>query len=221
MLLKFFQNTKAVIWLGVILAFLIILATLSSCLLSNQTGESSDISQPGSASPLSSETSSATRTVVNTGSTSSAIADTSTTGTVSNTTSTPENVNTPVPPGVFTLIFYPPFVMNYEVQSWTDKSEYDNFNITINHLQHQKLEACTIGVQGPSGFYPEDMKTVTLGKIVYQVFTQESSGKINTFYFAQNTTTPEGSIPILIVQSDALEADECKAEAEKVLASLN
>jgi len=218
MLLKLFQNAKGITWLELILVFLIVLTTLSSCLLSKQTGESSDISQPAPASPLPTETSGATRTVVNADSTSSAVAGTSTSGIVSDATATPENVNTI---GEFKLIFYPPLVMNYEVQSWTDKSEYNNSSIKINYLQHQKLEACTIGVQGPSGFYPEDMKTVTLGKIVYQVFTQESSGKINTFYFAQNTTTSEGNIPILIVQSDASEDDECRAEAEKVLASLN
>ncbi len=110
--------------------------------------------------------------------------------------------------------------MNYDSELWEDKSEYGNSNMIINYLENQKINSCTLGVQGPSGFFPENMDFITLGKISYQVYTQESSDKINTFYFADNLTTTDGNIPSLVVQSGKSQAHDCKVEAEKVLSSL-
>lgn len=124
------------------------------------------------------------------------------------------------------LKFYPPLVMDFDLERWSDPSQYENTEQMVNFLQHKTLETCTISVRGPSGFYPDNMKTVRLGTIDYQVFTGDRlfSGKVmSDYFFAGSTGEPvesEAGIPILDVSAVPAEMDECAADAEEVLANL-
>jgi hypothetical protein len=130
------------------------------------------------------------------------------------------------PAGVFAIKFYPPLVLDYPADQWVDKSEYDNTEMMVNYLQNQELKTCAIGPMGPSGFYPESMKDVTLGNIDYQVLLDQNttSGDTISYYFAISTSTGsienDVGIAIFDVQSTPAEAKNCRAAAEKVLATL-
>ena len=154
----------------------------------------------------------------------------STTPTHPNPTETPppESTETVMPPpaGVFRLMFYPPLVMPYDPDLWMDESEYENTDQMINFLRHKRLETCTIGVRGPSGFYPDNMKTVRLGTIDYQVFTGDRlyAGKVMSDYFAVGssgeTIENETGIPIMELSAVPSEVEQCTVDAEKVFANL-
>ena len=132
----------------------------------------------------------------------------------------------PPPAGVFWLMFYPPLVMAYDPDLWIDESEYGNTDRMINFLRHKHLETCTMGVRGPSGFYPDNMKTVRLGTIDYQVFTGDRlyAGKVMSDYFAigssGETIENETGIPVLELSAIPSEIEQCVRDAEKVLANL-
>lgn len=216
---KFFRNYNDVTNMSkLIFVFFILTLLTSSCLSSNSRLEESIATAVEDPIPSSETTS--VKSIPVSSITPSAIIEGSATVNVRNSTATTKTVYTPIPDGVFVLMFYPPFVMDYDDQLWIDKSEYDNSEMMINYLQNQKLKDCIISVQGPSGFYPSDMGSISLGEIIYQVYTQNSLDKIITFYFPQNLTTSEGNVPILIVQAKSAEVNECKTEAEKVLSSL-
>lgn len=128
----------------------------------------------------------------------------------------------------FELYFYRPLVVDYDPEVWEDRSEPENTEMMVNYLQHRQLESCTIGVRGPSGFYPEDMQEVTLGDITYQVYEQElSGGAVVRDYFFKSATTEAFEevfntvgVSILQVQYHPSERRDCLAAAEEVFATL-
>jgi hypothetical protein len=129
----------------------------------------------------------------------------------------------------FELYFYRPLVIDYNLALWEDRSEPDNKEKMVNYLQHRVLKSCTVGVRGPSGFYPTDMPDVTLGDITYQVYQEElPGGTVVQNYFFKSATTNEFDevvktlgIPIFEVQSSPSEAQDCLAAAEILFASLH
>lgn len=141
-------------------------------------------------------------------------------------TATPTVASTQPPEGVFALQFYPPLVLEYDTAVWNDASEYNNPVMMVNYLQHREMPSCSIGVMGPSGFYPAPMQRQIVGEIEYDVFSQENvqSGQSNIFYFAMDDAFEEvrstAGIPILIVQADPGAIEQCRSDAERALASL-
>lgn len=139
---------------------------------------------------------------------------------------TPTPGGTQPPEGIFALKFYPPLVVEYDPVVWRDASEYNNALMMVNYLQHRALPGCSIGVMGPSGFYPSPMQRQRLDKIEYEIFRQESvqSGQTNIYYFASGASLAEihknVGIPVLIVQAFPEEIDQCEADAEIVLVTL-
>lgn len=137
---------------------------------------------------------------------------------------TPTDTITPssaLPPaGVFVIKFYPPLVLDYSTELWLDKSEYDNTQMMVNYLQNKELKTCNIGPMGASGYYPENMKDITLGNIHYQVILDQKTtdGNAVSVYFADIQN--EAGIPHFSVQSSTAEAKRCGAAAEAVLATL-
>lgn len=131
------------------------------------------------------------------------------------------------PAGIFAIKFYPPLVLDYPANQWVDKSEYNNTEMMVNYLQNQDLKTCTIGTMGPSEFYPDSMKDVTLGNIGYQVLLDQNttSGDTISYYFAISTSTGsienDVGIAIFDVQSTPAEAKKCRVAAEDVLATLH
>lgn len=127
------------------------------------------------------------------------------------------------PAGVFAIKFYPPLVLDYPTELWLDKSEYDNPQMMVNYLQNKELKTCTIGPMGASGYYPENMKDITLGNIHYQVLLDQKTtdGKAVSYYFANIAVENEGGIPHFAVLSSQTEAKKCKAAAEEVFATLS
>lgn len=138
----------------------------------------------------------------------------------------PTPASTQPPEGIFALKFYPPLVLEYDPTAWSDASEYNNPLMMVNFLQHRALQSCSIGVMGPSGFYPSPMQPQTVGEIEYDTFRQEGvqSGQTNIYYFALDASLTEihntAGIPILVVQAYPAEIDLCQADAEIVLATL-
>jgi len=141
-------------------------------------------------------------------------------------THTPTVAPTPVPEGVFAVQYYPPLILVYDPEPWVDRSEYGNPEKLLagNFLEHTRIEGCTIGVQGASGFYPENMRPVTLGDLYYEVY--ESSGEtVQTAYRAYFALDPafanvSAGIPIFGVRAGLPKAAACWDAAEAVLATL-
>ena len=131
------------------------------------------------------------------------------------------------PTGTFSIIFYPPLVLNYPADLWIDKSEYDNTERMVNYLQNKDLKTCAIFPIGPSGFYPDNMKEITLGDIHYQILLNQTTtnGNAISYYFAisapKGSIESEAGIPHFDVQSSPKEATQCKEEAEIILATLH
>lgn len=129
----------------------------------------------------------------------------------------------------FDLYFYRPLVVDYDPAVWEDRSEPDNKEMMVNYLQHRELASCTIGARGASGFYPENTQDVTLGDITYQVYVQEiASGAVVQDYFFKSAPTDTFDevlntmgIPILEVQYQPSEEQDCLAAAEEVFATLH
>lgn len=129
----------------------------------------------------------------------------------------------------FELYFYRPLVVDYDPAIWSDMSEPDNREMMVNYLQHREIESCTIGVRGPSGFYPENMQDVILGDITYQLNEQKLAGGavIRDYFFKSKPTDALDDvhntigIPILQVQYQPSEGQDCQAAAEVVFATLH
>jgi hypothetical protein len=133
---------------------------------------------------------------------------------------------TPVPPGVFAILFHPPLILNYDSSIWSDESEYTNTNRMVNYLQARSLETCHIGPQGASGNFPSPDEIVFLGNIRYQVTTfkdlppgSTTSYYINTNSLAEYNYEGIGAI-VLTISASPVEWDACKILAEKILATL-
>jgi hypothetical protein len=131
-----------------------------------------------------------------------------------------------VPEGIFAVQYYPPLILNYDPEPWVDRSEYGNPEKLLagNFLEHTGIKGCTIGVQGASGFYPENMRPVTLGDLYYEVY--ESPGETaQTAYRAYFALDPafanvSAGIPIFGVRAGLPKAAACWDAAEAVLATL-
>jgi hypothetical protein len=144
-------------------------------------------------------------------------------------TPSPTSTATTVPtltPGVFSLQWYKPLVMDYDPNAWVDKSEPGNPDRYVNTLQSREVASCTIGVKLPSGWGDYPYQTVQLGKIDYTVYTFPDTppGSITADYFADNSLTGYDygiGTPIPMVQSSTSEWSRCKTIAEKVLATLH
>lgn len=137
---------------------------------------------------------------------------------------------TPVPPGIFPLLFYQPLVMFYEVSEWEDSTPYNNPNaISNNSLQSKIKSTCRIGVQGPTNFNdPSQYKSekAALGNIDFEVkiFSNNPDGTITAFYIDDHSVDGydyENAFPVLVVQSKENEWEECRHLGETVLSTLN
>jgi hypothetical protein len=134
---------------------------------------------------------------------------------------------TPVPLGTFALKFYPPLILEYDTSEWKDESRYEDTAFMVNFLLAKPLSTCRIGVQGPTDFNgtPPVFVPVQLGNVSYSViFWGESHHRdMSAWYIEDQSLTGydySPGLPILVVQADAFEWEECKALAEKVLATL-
>jgi hypothetical protein len=133
---------------------------------------------------------------------------------------------TPPPAGIFSVQYYPPLILSYDPAHWLDRSEYGNPEQALsgNFLEHRDLEGCTIGVQGASGFYPEDMRPVTLGALSYEVYAAQANSSQAAYraYFALDPAfgSVSAGIPIFGVRSNLPTQQECWRAAETVLATL-
>ncbi|MEP0805120.1 MAG: hypothetical protein HRF47_06505 [Chloroflexota bacterium] len=134
---------------------------------------------------------------------------------------------TPVPPGVFALVFYPPLIVNYDSSEWKDESRYTDNKFMENFLQSRRLSTCILGVQGPTDFNGPQPKFVPalLGDIRYSViFWGETTPSVISAWYIEDQSLADynyaAGLPIFAVQSSVSEWDACKALAEKVLSTL-
>lgn len=131
---------------------------------------------------------------------------------------------TVVPEGTFALKFYPPTVLNYDPQTWVDRSEYDNVDRMINFLQARNLGSCTVSVMGPSGFGPPTDNQVVLGKNEFSVATLDETDstiadRLSAAYFQYGVL--EDYTIVLMVTASRAEWVACQSMAEEVLESLH
>ncbi|MFZ5882621.1 MAG: TolB family protein [Chloroflexota bacterium] len=134
---------------------------------------------------------------------------------------------TPVPPGVFALVFYPPLVVNYDPSEWKDESRYADNKSMTNFLQSRRLSTCTIGVQGPTDFNGPQPQFIPalLGDIRYSmIFWGETTPSVISAWYIEDQSLTDynyaAGLPIFAVQASVSEWDACKALAEKVLSTL-
>lgn len=134
---------------------------------------------------------------------------------------------TAVPSGVLALIFFSPFIANYQPSIWEDESEYGNPNYYQNRLRATQLGNCSLNVALPSGFYPEIDAIVCYGENCYQkaILIDETSDTISTFLLfdhskSGNLATVYG-YPLFMVTADNDEWEACQRLAEDVLATLH
>ena len=125
---------------------------------------------------------------------------------------------TPVPTGIFPLMFYPHLILEYDASEWT----------MVNYLQSRNLKTCAIGEQGPTDFNgtPPVLVPVQLGNISYSVIFWEGAqagDRLAWYIEGQSLTGYDYSpgLPILVVQASLSEWEDCKILAEKVLATLH
>ncbi len=141
-------------------------------------------------------------------------------------THTPTVAPTPPPAGIFAVQYYPPLILSYDPDLWLDRSEYDNPEklLSGNFLEHRRIDGCTVGVQGASGFYPENMLPVTLGELYYEVYESPGEAAQTPYraYFALDPAFADVSagIPILGVRAGLPTTAACWEAAEAVLATL-
>jgi len=125
---------------------------------------------------------------------------------------------TPVPTGIFPLMFYPHLILEYDASEWT----------MVNDLQSRNLKTCAIGEQGPTDFNgtPPVLVPVQLGNISYSIIFWEGAqaGDRSAWYIEGQSLTGydySPGLPILVVQASLSEWEDCKILAEKVLATLH
>lgn len=141
---------------------------------------------------------------------------------------TPLSTPTPVPSGVFAILFYPPLVFNYDPSAWEDASRYTDANVMLNFLQARPLQTCTLGPEGPNGDWPSQYEVVQLGKISYQFSSLDNGhGDIVSLYLLEGSSdslpgySGAPGLPKFNVVASQAEWEQCKALAEKVLATLH
>ncbi len=138
------------------------------------------------------------------------------------------STSTPVPSGVFAILFYPPLVLNYDPSAWEDASKYTDGNVMLNFLQARPLQTCTLGPEGPNGDWPSQSEVVQLGKISYQFSFQDNGhGDIVSLYLLEGSSDSlpgyngQPGLPKFNVVASQAEWEQCKALAEQVLATLH
>jgi hypothetical protein len=97
----------------------------------------------------------------------------------------------------------------------------------VNYLQNKELKTCTTSPMGPSGFWPERIIDLKLGRIDYQVQLDQKTetGDWISYYFA--ISAPAGIIDNetgtahFFVKSTPAEAKKCRVASEEVLATLH
>lgn len=135
---------------------------------------------------------------------------------------------TPVPTGVFALLFYPPLIMNYDPSMWKDESQYIDRSVMVNYLQAKNLTTCTIGVQGPTDFNdPLSSEIILLDGINFSIlsFSETSSDFVNRAYLADQSLVgfdyANYGLPVFWISAKSTEWNECQEFAEEVLATLH
>ena len=135
---------------------------------------------------------------------------------------------TPVPAGVFALLFYPSLVMNYDPSVWKDESQYIDRSVMVNYLQAKKLTTCTIGVQGPTDFNgPHSSETMLLGGINFSVlsFPTISTDFVSRAYLADQSLVgfdyASYGLPVFWISANPTEWHECQEYAKEVLSTLH
>ena len=124
---------------------------------------------------------------------------------------------TPIPPGIFTLLFYSPLSMVYDASEWRmDKA---------GSLQALSVNNCQLGEIGPSGNFPLDTETVQLGHVEYLFsLSQISTPGMTAGLYIENQSVAgydyDIGLPVLMVLADRSRWDECKTLAEEVLSTL-
>lgn len=133
---------------------------------------------------------------------------------------------TPVPLGVFALLFYPPLVFDYDPSVWEDQSNFTDTSTIVNSLQARDLPTCSLGPQGPSGNYPPADEIVKLGNIQYEFSSgvSEVTGKVIALYILNSEIkgdNPENGLTKINVIASPTEWEQCKLLAEDVLSTLH
>jgi hypothetical protein len=135
---------------------------------------------------------------------------------------------TTVPAGTFTLILYPPLVLDYDPSQWLDRSDYrKNPPMLKNGLDSLQLPSCGLGILSHSGFFPAPDETVVLGDGRYLVasFSDLVPGEISTFYFEDealpNFDYEKYGIPVLQVNALESEWKECRRLAEELIETIH
>ncbi len=139
----------------------------------------------------------------------------------------PASTPTPVPSGVFSILFYPPLVFDYDTSAWEDASSYTDANVMQNYLLARGLQTCTLGPEGPNGDWPSQYQVVQLGKLSYQFSTRDNGhGDIVALYLLEGSSdsiagySGAPGLPKFNVVASQSEWEQCKALAEQVLSTL-
>jgi hypothetical protein len=117
--------------------------------------------------------------------------------------------------------------MNFDPSSWIDESHYSDLSVIVNYLQAQGLDNCSMGPEGPNGFFPSPDYVVQLGKVRYQVtlIKDRTPGSVIGYYIDTNSLPEydykEKGIVKLAVEARSSEWDNCKRLAETVLSTLH
>lgn len=124
---------------------------------------------------------------------------------------------TAVPPGTFVVLWYPPWIMNYDPTIWVDITNYSSPDAKVGNLLVRKEHSCSIGIMGPSGFSPCPCETKKLGALQYSVkFDEDAPVDQGRAYYFQNAPIASG---IIVVSAEISEWEECQLLAEDVLST--
>ncbi|MGB0388847.1 MAG: hypothetical protein ACPGWR_28840, partial [Ardenticatenaceae bacterium] len=122
----------------------------------------------------------------------------------------------------FELLFYP-FTLDYARIQWQSEQIAEN----VSALSHQTISGCMIYEQGPTELGGEFI-TTTIGGITYDIYQEfnvglgRPSSDISNLYVARaGFDNPTSDIPLLIVTSPTNDWEQCKADAQSVLAMLH
>lgn len=128
------------------------------------------------------------------------------------------NIPTPVPPGVFASLFYPPLIMDYDTSVWK--------MVKVNFLQALSFETCQLGEIGPSGNFPIPDEIIQLGNVRYQVTVSDKTPPgLMTALYIEDRSLKDGynydlGVAVVMLQAKPSEWNECKTLGEMVLSTL-
>jgi hypothetical protein len=134
---------------------------------------------------------------------------------------------TAVPEGIYTLLFYPPLVMDYPPSQWKDNSDYLKSDYISNYLTAKSLESCVLSWRGGSGVpeVSEPIQTRVLGKIKFQVLVYDNTAEASKYAWYLEQSSVAGfdysqANPTLVISAFDHEWDRCVELGEKVFATL-